>query len=214
MVIGLVYKIVLLLIIIKAYILGRRYSFSAQNYLFLYLFITFFNESVSFIINIIDPNLKVGLQYNLYFIFCILYFSIYFFKLFSGILKILLVMTALGSLAYIFMNTNFSGDEFDNKIGITITLFYIMISLLWFYHKISFFDQRKITDDPVFWVSTALLMWSCFFLFRVTPMFYFAKEDKEFLEFLKAGQNFINIGMYAMFYISLIQYKKISHESH
>lgn len=124
-------------------------------------------------------------------------------------------MTAtLASLAYILIITNFSGEEFDNKIGITITLFYITISLLWFYHKILFFDQRKITDDPAFWVSTALLMWSCFFIFRVTPMFYFAKEDEEFLEFLKIGQNFINIGMYVMFYISLKQYKKICYESH
>lgn len=214
MFIGLIYKVVLFVTLIYSYILGRRYSFSTQKYLFLYLLITFVNEFISFIRNIIDPDVKVGLQYNFYFIFCILYFSIYFLKLFSGISKILLVMATLGSLAYIFIITNFLGKEFDNKIGITITLFYITISLLWFYHKILFFDKGKITGDPAFWVSTGLLMWSCFFLFRVTPMFYFAKEDEEFLNFLKIGQNFINIGMYVMFYISLKQYKKISHESH
>lgn len=214
MFIGVVYKIVLLSTLIKSYILGRKYSFSAQDYLFIYFIVTFVNECISFIRNIIDPDVKVGLQYNLYFIFCILYFSMFFLKLFSGISKMLLVMATLGALAYIFISTNFSGEKFDNKIGITITLFYITISLLWFYYKILFFDKRKITDDPAFWISTALLMWSCFFLFRVTPMFYFAKEDKDFLEFLKVGQNFINIGMYMMFYISLIQYKKMSHESH
>ncbi len=214
MLIGLVYKFVLLVTLMQAYILGRRYSFSSQNYLFLYLLVTFINESVSFIRNIINPDIKVGLQYNLYFIFCILYFSIFFLKLFSGNAKKILVIASILSLGYIFINTDFTGEEFDNKIGIIITLFYIMISLLWFFHKISFFDQRKITHDPAFWVSTALLMWSCFFLFRVTPMFYFAQEDEEFLDFLKVGQNFINIGMYMMFYISLIQYKKMSHEPH
>ncbi len=56
-------------------------------------------------------------------------------------------------------------------------------------------------------------MWSCFFVFRVTPMFYFAKEDKEFLDFLRDGQNIINIIMYAMFYISLLKYEKLNNES-
>jgi len=214
MVIGIVYKIVLLITILKSFILGRKYSFSAQNYLFIYLLITFINECVSFIRNIINPNVKVGLQYNLYFIFCILFFSFYFLQLFSGTAKRILLVTAISSLGYILIQTNFSGEDFDHKIGITITLFYIVISLLWFYYKISFFNERKITDDPTFWISTALLMWSCFFLFRVTPMFYFAKEDREFLNFLKLGQNFINMGMYVMFYISLIKYKKISHESY
>lgn len=208
MVIGIVYKFVLLVTLIYSYILGRRYSFSAQNYLFTYLLITFTNECVSFIRNIVDPNVKVGLQYNLYFIFCVLFFSFYFLKLFSGTAKRILLVTAISSLGYILIQTNFSGKDFDHKIGITITLFYIAISLLWFYYKISFSNERKITDDPTFWISTALLMWSCFFLFRVTPMFYFAKEDGEFLNFLKVGQYFINIGMYVMFYISLIKYKK------
>lgn len=63
-------------------------------------------------------------------------------------------------------------------------------------------------SDPIFWISTALLMWSCFFLFRVTPMFYFAKEDNEFLQFLRVGQNIINIGMYIMFYVALMKYEK------
>jgi hypothetical protein len=76
----------------------------------------------------------------------------------------------------------------------------------------SFFDENKITDDPAFWISTALLMWSCFFIFRVTPMFFFAENDYEFLQFLKAGQNVINIFMYAMFYFSLMKYeKKLKH---
>lgn len=85
---------------------------------------------------------------------------------------------------------------------------------MWFYQKISFFDEHKIIDDPGFWISAALLMWSCFFLFRVTPMFYFAKKDNEFLEFLKIGQNIINIGMYSMFYISLLKYEKLNYESY
>ncbi|SEM55557.1 hypothetical protein SAMN05421856_104157 [Chryseobacterium taichungense] len=214
MLIGIVYKTVLFLTLIQSYISGRKYSFSAQNYLFLYLLITFTNECISFVRNIINPNVKVGLQYNVYFVFCILFFTFYFFKLFSKIIKKVLIVISIFSLGYIFSTTNFLSQDFDHKIGITVTLFYIVISLLWFYHKITFFDERKISDDPAFWISTALMMWSCFFLFRVTPMFYFAKEDEEFLKFLKLGQNIINIGMYIMFYISLLKYKSLSHESY
>lgn len=208
MLIGIVYKILLLFPLIKSFILGRRYSFSTQNNLFIYLLVTSVNEWVSFVRNLINSNVKVGLQYNLYFIFCIFFFSFFFFKLFAGIMKKILILVTIFSLVYILAFTNYLSEDFDKKIGIIITLFYIVISLLWFYHKISFFDKYKINSDPIFWISTALLMWSCFFLFRVTPMFYFAKEDNEFLQFLRVGQNIINIGMYIMFYVALMKYEK------
>lgn len=214
MIIGIIYKIVLFLTLFKSFILGRKYFFSTQNYLFVYLLITCINEWVSFIRNCIDPHVKVGLQYNLYFIFCILFFFFYFIKNFTNSTKKISFISSILSLGFVIIKTNFSGENFDKNIGIAVTLFYITNSLLWFYQKISFFDEHKITDDPSFWISTSLLMWSCFFLFRVTPMFYFAKEDKEFLEFLKVGQNIINIVMYIMFYISLKKYEKLSYGSY
>lgn len=208
MIIGIIYKLILLFPFIKSYVLGRKYSFSTQNYLFFYLLITLSNEWLSFTRNLIDSDVKVGLQYNLYFIFCILFFEFFFIRSLFNLTKKISYVLASISLVYISFSTNFLGEDFDKKIGIVITLYYILNSLLWFYQKISFFDEHKITDDPTFWIATALLMWSCFFLFRVTPMFYFAKEDNEFLRFLKEGQNIINIVMYIMFYISLIKYEK------
>ncbi|MGG5208853.1 hypothetical protein ACQWU4_07875 [Chryseobacterium sp. MIQD13] len=188
--------------------MGRKYSFPAQNYIFIYLLITFANEWTAFIRDQINSNVKVGLQYNLYFIFCVVFFYLFYSFVFKNILQKISLLSAVLSLGYIFLFTNFSDNDFDKRIGILITLFYIMNSMLWFYQKISFFDENKMTDDPTFWISTGLLMWSCFFIFRVTPMFFFAKNDSEFLRFLKIGQNIINIGMYIMFYISLIKYEK------
>ncbi|HCA07290.1 hypothetical protein [Chryseobacterium sp.] len=208
MLIGIIYKIILLLPLIKSFFLGRRNSFSAQNYLFIYFLLTFVNEWLSFIRDQLNPDVKVGVQYHMYFIFCVLFFHFFYsFRLKYLLEKISTGVTIL-SLGYILLFTNFLGNDFDKKIGITITLFYIINSMLWFYQKISFFDEHKITDDPTFWISTALLMWSCFFIFRVTPMFFFAKNDYEFLQFLKIGQNIINIIMYSLFYISLIKYQK------
>ncbi len=214
MIIGIIYKIILLFLLIQSYNLGRKSSFSAQNFLFIYLCITFVNESVSFIRNLINPEVRVGLQYNLYFIFCILFFSFFFRKSNQKFFKNLSSLSAIIAIVYIVFFTHFLSVDFDKNIGITLLAFYIVNSLVWFYQKISFFDKNRITDDPVFWISTALLMWSCFFLFRVTPMFYFAKEDEEFLQFLKIGQNIINIGMYSMFCISLKKFEKLSYESY
>lgn len=205
---GIIYKIVLFFPLIKSFYLGRKYSFSAQNYIFIYLLITFSNECTAFIRDQINSDVKVGLQYNLYFIFCVVFFYFFYSLVFKNVLQKISLLSLILSLGYIFLFTNFFGNDFDKRIGILITLFYIINSILWFYQKISFFDEHKITDDPVFWISTSLLMWSCFFIFRVTPMFFFAKNDNEFLNFLKIGQNIINIGMYIMFYISLIKYEK------
>lgn len=208
MLIGIIYKIILLVPLVKSFYLGRRSSFSAQNYIFIYLLLTLVNEWSSFIRNQLNPDVKVGIQYHLYFIFCILFFHFFYSYRFKYLFKKISTGVTILSLSYIFFFTNFLENDFDKKIGIAITLFYIIVSMLWFCQKITFFDEYRITDDPTFWISTALLMWSCFFIFRVTPMFFFAKNDNEFLQFLKVGQNIINIIMYSMFYISLIKYEK------
>lgn len=213
MIIGILYKIILLAVTIKSFILGRKFNLSAQNYLLIYLCTTLVVELLSFSSYILNPNSKNGLLYSLYNIFSIVFFRIYFSEILNkNIRRISFIITAI-SLLYIFFFTRFTDSDFDKKIGITLLSFYIIHSLLWFYQKMKFFDKYKITDDPTFWISTALLMWSCFFVFRVTPMFYFAKEDQEFLNFLRYGQNIINIIMYAMFYISLLKYEKLNNES-
>lgn len=213
MILGIVYKMILLAVTIKSFILGRKFNLSAQNYLLIYLCTTLIVELISFSSYILNPDLKNGLLYNLYNIFSFLFFYNYFRKILNGnVKKISFIITAT-AIIYVFFFTRFTDYDFDKKIGITLLSFYIIHSLLWFYQKIIFFNEYRITDDPAFWISTALLMWSCFFVFRVTPMFYFAKEDKEFLDFLRDGQNIINIIMYTMFYISLLKYEKLNNES-
>ncbi|MDO3424857.1 hypothetical protein QWT87_08135 [Chryseobacterium sp. APV1] len=210
MIIGIIYKIVLLLTAIKAYNLSRKLSLSAQNYLLIYLVVSLLTDLISFLFYIYYPDSKIGILYNLYNIFCILFFSFYFSKVLLNNLKKISFLIAVISLLLILLFTNFLSSDFDKNIGITLLSFYIINSLLWFYQKVSFFDEDKITNDSTFWIATALIMWSCFFLFRVTPMFYFEKEDEEFLQFLRRGQNIINIGMYIMFYVSLKKYERLN----
>ncbi|WP_146939933.1 hypothetical protein [Chryseobacterium hagamense] len=193
--------------------MSRKLNLSAQNYLLAYLTVSLFTDVFSFVLYIINPDIKNGILYHFYDVFSIIFFSFYFFKKFKKTFKKLSLLITFISIIYILFFTAFFSLDFDKNIGIILLSFYIIHSLLWFYQKISIFDKSKITDDPTFWISTALLMWSCFFLFRVTPMFYFAKEDTSFLNFLRDGQNIINIIMYAMFYISLLKYEK-SNELH
>lgn len=208
MIIGIIYKIILFFPLIKSLILGRRHAFYIQNYLVIYLLVTTINEWVSFVRDLYNPDVKVGLQYNIYFIFCILFFFLFYRNILLNKLKIISFIISISSLLYIIIFTHFLTEDFDKKIGIIAALFYIVNSLIWFYQKISLFDNQKITDDPNFWISTAILMWSCFFIFRVTPMFFLDKNDNDFLQVLKTIQNLINIIMYGLFFIALVKYNK------
>ncbi|PVV55534.1 hypothetical protein [Chryseobacterium sp. HMWF035] len=207
MVIGIIYKLVLLLVTIKSYILSRKLGLSAQNYLLIYLLTSLFTDVFSFSLYLIYPDSKNGLLYNFYDIFSIIFFYIYFSKVLTSGYKIWSSLITFFAVILILVFTNFFNFNFDKNIGIILLSFYIIHSLLWFYQKLSFFDETPITNDPSFWISTSLLMWSCFFVFRVTPMFYFANEDEKFLQFLRDGQNIINIIMYVMFYVALMKFK-------
>lgn len=208
MIIGIIYKIVLILVTIKAYILGRKQGFAAQNFIFLYLIISTINDVSSFIRDYINPNVKVGLQYNFYFMLIIIFFWFYYSRVFKTTTKIISHITFLGAIVYTLFFTKFLGDDFDSKLGIIGALFFIINTLLWFFQKLNSFGDEKILEDPHFWVSSGLLLWSVFFIFRVSPMYLFNNIDKGFLEVLKTVLNIINIVMYSMFYIALTKFEK------
>ncbi|KQW98810.1 hypothetical protein ASC72_11785 [Flavobacterium sp. Root420] len=82
--------------------------------------------------------------------------------------------------------------------------------MLWFYQKIAFPSKDKIIDDPNFWTSTALLLWSCFFIFRVIPRYFFDTIDKDFLILLRELVYIINSIMYLLFFKALMKYEAIA----
>lgn len=207
-IIEIIYYLILLFLAIKSILLIVKYGFIARNFLSIYIVFTAALELYSYVKLLIDENSSTGMIYNFYCIFSIFLFYIYFIKIFQKVQKFIFQFIFASIIIYYFLLTKFYLSQFDISIGILISLYYISISLLWFYQKIITFDESKITDDPVFWVSTALLLWSCFFIFRVTPMFFLDAHDKAFLEFLRTTQNIVNILMYLMFYISLIKYER------
>lgn len=208
MVVNYIYNIVLIVVFFKAFILGRKYGLSAQNNLFIYLLLTIIVEAYSFIIDKIDKNILIGLQYNVYLIFVSIFFYSFYSKvLYRKVLKTLSKMSILLCLVFIIFFTSFSGLDFDEKIAIAVMLFLICQSILWYSNKILTVDNTEIFKDPNFWISSGLLIWSCFGIFRCLPMYYFYYNDKEFSDLIKSNFDVVNILLYIMFYISLCKYE-------
>lgn len=190
----------------KAVVLGSKYSLGTQNYLAFYLIITLCLE----IFGIIKTHLKqfdFAVYFNVYAILCILFFGIYFSRIYVGIFKRIGIFVNLFLLLYILFFIDFLSQQFLPQLGILVALFYIFSAILWFFQKLKLPVQGKITNDPNFWISTALLFWSTYIIFRFTPMYLFEKEDQFFLSILRKIGSVVNLIMYALFYYALMKYE-------
>ncbi|MCS3530971.1 signal transduction histidine kinase [Chryseobacterium sp. JUb7] len=203
-----IYYSLLLFLAIKSIVLIFQNGFVARNFLSVYIICTASLELYSYTLSIFNGGSADGVLYNFYSLLSILLFYVLYLNSFKEKnIKVLRVIF-FGIVIFYFCFTDFYKSDFDISIGILISLYYISVSLLWFSHKIRSFDEYKITDDPYFWISTGLLLWSCFFIFRVVPMFFLDVHDKEFLYLLRTFQNVINILMYLMLFISMMKYER------
>ncbi len=203
-----VYQIILLLTLLKSIVLVRKFSLSSQNYLFVYLLITFLIELSSWIIILIKKDWSF--QYTAYCVFCIVFFWFYYARSFQKKLrKKVHLASVFITVGFLFLSF-FSKEDLGSITIIALPIFYIMFSLFWFYQKVALPSKFKITNDPNFWISTGLLLWSCFFIFRVIPRDFFNIEDKPFLELLREFLYAINCIMYLLFFKALIEYETIS----
>jgi hypothetical protein len=199
----------LIILTTKAIVLGSRYSLRAQNYLVFYLIVTLCLE----IFGIIKTHLKqfdFAVYFNVYALFCILFFGIYFSRIYVGISKQIGIFVSLILLLYLLFFVDFLSQQFLPQLGILVALFYIFSAILWFFQKLNLPVQGKITNDPNFWISTALLFWSTYIIFRFTPMYLFEKEDQFFLSILRKISSVVNLIMYALFYYTLVKYETIA----
>lgn len=189
-------------------VLARKFTLSSQNFLFVYLVITFLVEIFSWIILLLGK--EWSFQYTLYCIFCILFFWLYYSRQFNRNLKKKLNLLSAILVISILVLPNFLGETLNLKLISALPFFYIIYSMLWFYQKIAFPSKYKITDDPNFWISSGLLFWSCFFIFREIPRDYFNKTDKDFLNLLWEFLYVISSIMYILFFKGLMKYETIA----
>lgn len=93
---------------------------------------------------------------------------------------ILGLLASVFSLVFIVL----SKQMFSTALGITLSVFYMTLSLMWFFSQIKNTDNTFITHKQAFWVSSAMLFWSVIFLFRISFMYWLAENDHDFLVFL------------------------------
>ncbi|MEC5172418.1 hypothetical protein QF024_001129 [Chryseobacterium nepalense] len=206
MLISIIYLAILLIDVVKAIVLAGRKNLSSQGYLLIYLSLSFLLELYGHYKLYLGER-NYAYLFNYYSIFLIIFFFVYYSKFLLKFKKIYWSILVI-MLAYILFFTKFYGENYDNKLGIIVCFYFIINSLIWFYNRLKNFNGKKITNDPHFWVTCGLLLWSIFFIFRSIPMFFLQDNDPTFLEVLKMTQYFVNIIMYSLFYIALEKFEK------
>ncbi|MDF2552139.1 MAG: hypothetical protein K0R77_1414 [Chryseobacterium sp.] len=180
-------------------IVSIAYKVLWKQFFWLYFGITVIIEMlVSFKVSFITSRI-----YNYLDLFCIGYFGyIYFKEIYnnSAIRITSIISIIVGGLFMFFSKTHYS-----IATGFLYSAFLIFISLFWFYKKIS----EESREDNIlylcfFWISSALLLWSVFYIFRMLPMYFFVKTDLEFSYMLKITFQIITIISYVVFFKGLL----------
>lgn len=174
----------------------------SQNYFWLYLIVNF---TVDFFSEINFISTK-SIQYNYLNIFNSFYFMTFYFRYIKN-KKIAVTITIIILIAILLNIELFYVDKYNLNIAITYCVINILQVLYWCSYKLNNISESKITEDPVFWISASILLWSCFFLFRIIPMYLLDEIDKPFLKLLKQILNIINIVCCGLFFIGLHKYK-------
>ena len=94
---------------------------------------------------------------------------------------------------------NLDSEHFSISLGILMSLIYISLTLIWFFGQLQNSDEDPLFKKQFFWISSALLIWSVFFIFRLIPMNYFNIHDHQFLQTLNLIFQLITIFTYILF---------------
>lgn len=201
------YLTVLFTVTVKSIVLAGKKGLSSQNYFAVFLLVSLGLELYGHY-KIYIREFDFAYLFNYYSIFMIIFFYIYYSRIFSRQLRIISLVLVVVILTYIVLFVKFYGENYANELGILVCFYFIINALIWFYTRLKNFDEFKIIDDPHFWVSSGLLFWSIFFIFRSIPMYFFKDNDPAFLQVLKNIQYGVNILMYTMFYTALNKFRK------
>ncbi len=181
-----------------------------QDFLCFYLGTSFILEFLMFIFQIyFGSSIQFGFLYNLYILFCSLFFLFYFNR--NQNLLLVKVNTFIFTIfAVIFLTFILkSYKEVNQIIAISFSLMYIIYSLTWLYGKIKYPNEIFIIDEPKFWISSGLLFWGVFFILRVIPRYMFDQFDNKILIVSQSFFFVINILFYISSFISLLKYSKM-----
>lgn len=210
---AIIYQIGIIVLLLYSLFLGGIHKNAIQKYFFVYLLITNAIELFSLIGRSYFDLSTNGTIYNCYSLFCLCFFYFFYSRSFVGKSKYYFLFLFGLALSYSLLFTNFLKFEYDYKIGIVLSLFYICTALFWMAYRIVNVDNRQITAHPKFWISVGLIMWSSFFILRSIPMYLFENIDEEFQKMLRSIFYIVNIVFYILFFTALLKSKKTPDEN-
>lgn len=161
---------------------------------FLYFLITLLVEILVFKF----PEFFSQKTYNLLDIFCVIFFYyLYSFSIKNK--KLLNILTIIIILLCTYFTAT-STTSYSTQTGILYSLYVIIVSVFWLLESILIQnEEKKITEFQLFWVSSSLILWSIFYIFRMTPMYFFDNQDIQFLYTIKYAFQIATIISYLLF---------------
>lgn len=200
-----IYEIVVLICFLySVYLWIYKCKSKQQFYFFVYLLLIIG-------VDIIPVNLSSWIEFdrnNLFFgyiILSLIYFStIYFKSIHDRVFRISII--CFSCLLIIFNLMEFQTDikQLSFTSIISLPLLFIFLSMTWFIYKLKNVDDKSITENFLFWISSGILIWSVFFIFRAIPMYFLQKNDSQLLSFLTMTFSIVNVMIYLLFLIGLI----------
>lgn len=206
MILNLIYEIVVLISFFYSLYVGLIKNKSKQQfYFFLYLLMVIF-------IDIIPVNMYTLVAFNrnllftVYIILSILYFGcIYQMSIKNKVFRVLNFLLSITLIFFIFYKSQIQNVEKLEFISIiSLPVFFIFISISWYIFKLKNVNEKTIVSDFLFWISSAILIWSVVFIFRAIPMYFLQENDSGLLNFLISVFSLINIVTYLLILVGLI----------
>lgn len=192
--------VVIITTIYSFYLLFKLKISKKQKYFYIYIFSVLF-------VDVIMMSIRSKFNFNQYYIYLpfifisIVYFGLFYYLTFkSSFFKNFVTVASLLSLFLISLFIVLEKQKIiSSNIYLILIIFYIVMSLLWFFYIINHIDEQRITYKQEFWVSCALLFWSIFALFRMYPLMEIYNLDKEFSYLFGNLFSIVNIITYLLF---------------
>lgn len=177
----------------------KKYT-AKQRYMFVYLIVVFLVDIIGLYIRKVFKidQFYFYLPFNLFSIF---YFGYFFNKEYKSknYKNFLNILTAVALVFVLYIQIKAHSIEIDSQIFLVIVLFFLMISLQWFFYIMNYIDEQEITRKQAFWVSLALIIWSIVALFRLFLNKWLYDYDKDIFRTISYIFSIANIAMYLMF---------------
>lgn len=152
----------------------------------------------------------IALIYKIVFLFTYLCVLIIYINIQLPIFKKLSLSIGLLTLLFLIFSGELTHTYFNTTYGVSISLFIIIICLIWYINKIADVSSLSIFSDPFFWFTTGLFLWSAVFLLRILPAEFIQNKDENFMNLLRILNYVVNLVSNTLFFVGLYKSKQYS----